>query len=327
MPPLGALTRDDAVKLVEQVLARAGWQPPPSDPGATPQEITDLVEAVNRQLGAVLRKEPGKEALVRAKSNNGTSFVRAVLSDRYVPLDSDLVVGALDDIFGEQSVEARIGFLSWDGDSLRTVVVFPETFREGAGDGLYMAAVIRNNEVGGGSVEVSPGLLRDVCTNTVIYGWQAGVEAVRQRHIGRIDGQRLRADIAAALTESLKFSDVLADRLEEARRVEVPDVAQVIAFLSRKNRLPRNAAAAWMAGYREESVASEGTANTAFGVVQGLARAARAQRSDARHQTERLAGELLGTARQDLGHEWERNVTRARDLEREEVVQYIGVRA
>jgi tetratricopeptide (TPR) repeat protein len=44
---LGALSRDDAVELVGQVMTQHGWTPPVTDPGATPQEITDLVEAVN----------------------------------------------------------------------------------------------------------------------------------------------------------------------------------------------------------------------------------------------------------------------------------------
>ena len=71
IPPLGALTRDDAVKLVEQVMAQEGWQPPATDPGATPQEITDLVEAVNRHPRALvlLAREVARRG-VRATTEN-----------------------------------------------------------------------------------------------------------------------------------------------------------------------------------------------------------------------------------------------------------------
>jgi tetratricopeptide (TPR) repeat protein len=44
---LGALHRDDAVELVRQVMTQNDWTPPTTDPGATPQEITDLVDAVH----------------------------------------------------------------------------------------------------------------------------------------------------------------------------------------------------------------------------------------------------------------------------------------
>ena len=75
--PLGALTRNDAVKLVEQVMARAGWEPPEADPGATPQEITDLVEAVNRHPRALvlLAREVARRG-VRATTENLHGLMR-----------------------------------------------------------------------------------------------------------------------------------------------------------------------------------------------------------------------------------------------------------
>lgn len=44
---LGRLDRHEAIKLVEQVMALHGWEPPISDSAATPEEVTELVEAVN----------------------------------------------------------------------------------------------------------------------------------------------------------------------------------------------------------------------------------------------------------------------------------------
>ena len=284
------------------------------------------VIAVNRQLERLTAKSPSAQLAIRGKAN-GIHFVRAVLSDRYVPLDSDAVIGALDDLFGEQSVEARLGYLCWNGDALRTVVVFPATMLDVGGDaGYYPAVIVRNNEVGGGSVEVQPGLLRDVCTNTVISGWKAGIEAVRQRHVGNIDVRRLKADIAGAVGESLKLTDDIMERLDQARVVPIPDVASVIALLSRKYHLTQPQGASWYAGYREESLATPAAEGTVFGVVQGLARAARGQRDDLRHDTEVLAGTLLGNRKQpEVAETWKIHVGRARDLEREEVHAYVGV--
>lgn len=51
---LGALSREDAIELVSQVMAQEGLTPAASDPGGTPEEITELVEAVNRHARALV---------------------------------------------------------------------------------------------------------------------------------------------------------------------------------------------------------------------------------------------------------------------------------
>ncbi|HEX3551724.1 MAG TPA: CHAT domain-containing protein [Thermoanaerobaculia bacterium] len=50
---LGALDRNDAIELVSEVMKQNGWTPP-GDTGSTPQEVTDLVEAVNRHARALV---------------------------------------------------------------------------------------------------------------------------------------------------------------------------------------------------------------------------------------------------------------------------------
>lgn len=51
---LGALSRDDAIELVSSVMAQNDLTPEPTDPGKTPEEIIDLVEAVNRHARALV---------------------------------------------------------------------------------------------------------------------------------------------------------------------------------------------------------------------------------------------------------------------------------
>lgn len=51
---LGALDRLDAIELVSEVMKQNGWIPPDDDAGSTPQEITELVEAVNRHARALV---------------------------------------------------------------------------------------------------------------------------------------------------------------------------------------------------------------------------------------------------------------------------------
>lgn len=51
---LRALDHTDAIELVSEVMKQNGWTPPGHDPGTTPQEITELVEAVNRHARALV---------------------------------------------------------------------------------------------------------------------------------------------------------------------------------------------------------------------------------------------------------------------------------
>ncbi len=51
---LGDLARPDAIELVGKVMKQNGWTPPATDPGGTPQEITDLVEAVHCHARALV---------------------------------------------------------------------------------------------------------------------------------------------------------------------------------------------------------------------------------------------------------------------------------
>ena len=68
---LGALSRDDAIELVSQVMEREGRKPKHDDAGNTSQEITELVEAVNRHARALVLLTPEiSRSGVRATTEN-----------------------------------------------------------------------------------------------------------------------------------------------------------------------------------------------------------------------------------------------------------------
>ena len=68
---LGALAREDAIRLVSEVMKREGREPKSDDPGSDPQEVTELVEAVGRHARALvlLAGEVAREG-VRATTAN-----------------------------------------------------------------------------------------------------------------------------------------------------------------------------------------------------------------------------------------------------------------
>ncbi len=77
---LGALSREDAIALVSQVMKQEGLTPAPADPGRTSQEITDLVDAVNRHARALV-------LLAREVSRRGVRATTAHLHQLMADLD------------------------------------------------------------------------------------------------------------------------------------------------------------------------------------------------------------------------------------------------
>lgn len=67
---LGRLSKDEAIRLVERVMARHGWQPPASDNATTSEEITELVETVNRHPRALVLLAREVANGVRATTHN-----------------------------------------------------------------------------------------------------------------------------------------------------------------------------------------------------------------------------------------------------------------
>ena len=68
---LGALSREEAIELVGQIMAREGLTPKADDPGGDPREITDLVEAVNCHARALtlLAREVARRGVCATTEN------------------------------------------------------------------------------------------------------------------------------------------------------------------------------------------------------------------------------------------------------------------
>lgn len=75
---LGALDRTGAIELVSQVMAQEGLVPASTDPGSTPKEIEDLVEAVNCHARALvlLAREVARRGVAATTDN-----LRALMAD------------------------------------------------------------------------------------------------------------------------------------------------------------------------------------------------------------------------------------------------------
>jgi len=136
------------------------------DPDRCPPDLEATI------LNRLLQKEAeaGREYLMRAQ---GDAF-RAVLSTDYTVFDNNRFVGLVErgmETVGK-GVDAFVHRPSV-GDRLRAYILLPQiTFSDKYG-GLHPGVYIRNSEIGDGSARVTGGLYRSVCTNGIIYGWEA----------------------------------------------------------------------------------------------------------------------------------------------------------
>jgi tetratricopeptide (TPR) repeat protein len=67
---LGRLRTEEAIELVQRVMADNGWEPPASDNATTPEEVVELVETVNRHPRALVLLAREVAAGVRGTTRN-----------------------------------------------------------------------------------------------------------------------------------------------------------------------------------------------------------------------------------------------------------------
>jgi tetratricopeptide (TPR) repeat protein len=72
---LDRLSETEAIQLVERVMAEHGWEPPKTDNAATPEEVAELVESVNRHPRALVLLAREAAAGVRATTENLTRLM------------------------------------------------------------------------------------------------------------------------------------------------------------------------------------------------------------------------------------------------------------
>ncbi|TXH55904.1 MAG: DUF932 domain-containing protein [Desulfurellales bacterium] len=106
--------------------------------------------------------------------------VRAVLSDKYRPLDNEQLLETILPVLGNQQMEIQSCEVT--EKKLYLKVLTPKIQYEIVkGDVVQAGLVISNSEIGGGSLSIEPLLYRLVCTNGLI----ANDSKMRKYHVGR----------------------------------------------------------------------------------------------------------------------------------------------
>lgn len=219
--------------------------------------------------------------LLRAR--RGT--LRAVLSERYSPLDHTELMATLAPLLEDQY---RVDWFAWSEESLHLRVIDPARTREVLpDDALSVGIHITNSEVGKRSITVDALVYRLVCSNGLIR-LVKGKSLLQKRHI-HLSRPRLRAALEEALHGALATADDFVEQLRRTAQQPLSDVDDVLEVLGERWRLSQNTQEAVKASMRREPAAVQ---ETLYGLVNGLTRAAQGLPDDDRYDLEVLAGQL-----------------------------------
>ena len=182
-----------------------------------PKKYYDKISGIEglreHNVNTLLRESP---ASYTVRTVNNTA--RAVLSDRYLPVDNFLVLNEVMPVFmGFPGAEIKASTLT--DKRMYMQIVFPHTAKEIVkGDMVQYGLTLSNSEVGLGAVKVESTIWRLVCSNGMI-----GKSIVNRKHVGRrIDEndnmdlfrkETVQADLKAF---TMKLADIIKYSMQEA---------------------------------------------------------------------------------------------------------------
>ena len=212
--------------------------------------------------------------------------VRAVLSDRYRPLDNSDLVATLVPIL-EDRFEVRGITLTPESFHLR--LVDPRLAREVLpNDRLMVGVHVANSEIGRRSVTVDALVWRLVCLNGMVR-LVRGKSLLRQRHVSW-DRPRFADTLSRAVCEAMTAGAGLIDRLQAATREPVPDIEGVIRAIAQQAALSQS----FQDRVKQALLSTPPPQqDRLYGLVQALTYTAQSLAPDDRYDLEVLAGRLL----------------------------------
>ena len=300
----------------------------------------ELVKFVNDELN---RREQdwsnkGKDARefrVRTRhDDDGNPVARAIVSERYGVIDNleamEMIIDALPS--NDAIKDALASHLHNDGDDMFGNLLLPDNIKSEPDSDYGVGIAFRNSEVRNSTFKVSPFLFRAICLNGMIWGRQDSSIKVNQRHMGNIDKQELREEVRRAIVVALSQGNDLLTLLGHSKHVEVKNPEQVIAQLSRDNKMTIAQGKLWHKGYLESLQEASGHSHdrTAFGIVNGLTRSAQQYTGSTREQMETIASAILAPAidadLQAISKRWGLISERAKSLDDDTILQYAYIR-
>jgi len=300
----------------------------------------ELVKFVNDELNrresewTNKGKEPRDFRIRTRHDEEGNTVARAIVSERYGVIDNlealEMIIDALPK--GSSLKDALASHLHNDGDDMYGNLLLPDNMKSEPDSDYGVGIAFRNSEIRNATFKVSPFLFRAICLNGMIWGRQNSDIRVNQRHMGKIDRVELGKEVRHAIAVALTQGNDLLTLMGHAKNVEVPNVEQTIAQLSRDNKLTAVQGKLWHKGYIESLTEESGHVHekTVFGIVNGLTRSAKEYNGSMRENLETVASNILAPAidadLQAISKRWGLISERASNLDMETVNNYLYVR-
>ena len=211
--------------------------------------------------------------------------LRAVVSDRYSPLDNTVL---WEQLRKEVPSRYKVDWFGLSDESLHLRLVDLERCREVLpGDDLSIGIHIANSEVGGRALSVEALVYRLVCTNGLIRR-VGGKSLLRQRHI-HISTLRLEAALAEATHCALEEAEGFLSLLKTATLTPLANVDAAIKQLGSRWALSQSTQEAVKTALLREVPSQQ---ETLYGLINAFTYTAQAMPDDARYDLEVLAGHL-----------------------------------
>lgn len=264
----------------------------------------DLRRLLDTNVNTLFRQAPERRMIRTFDGDPGS--VRAFLSDRYRRRDNDELAEHILPILGEIP-DVRIESTALTDTRFYLKAVAPRVEGEvKRGDVVQAGVMIRNSEVGHGSLSVQPMIYRLVCLNGMIVA-----QATRHYHVGRQvdsdEANRVFRDETLALDDAAFFSklaDVVKAAVDEAQFEQIVaqlrDAADGQRIEKPVEALERLGKRFTLADDESESVLKhliQGSDLSAYGVLNAITRASQDVESyDRATELETVGGQVLAIA-------------------------------
>jgi len=280
-------------------------------------------------------KEP-RDFRCRLRTNEaGDEYIRAVVSERYGVIDNAQVMDILRNSLPSNIDEALASHIDHDGDDMFGNILLPDYMKSEPDSDYGVGISFKNSEIRNAAFSVSPFLFRAICLNGMIWGRANSEIKINQRHMGKIDIVELQEQVRTAIAEALTQGNDLLTLMGHSKKVKVGNVLPTIVQLARdsQDNFTIEQTKAWHKGYLDSLHERNGDVheNSAFGVVNGLTRAAQNYTGATREKMEKYASFILSphidSDLQAISKRWGQVSDRADNLSDKVLNQYqfVGV--
>lgn len=275
-------------------------------------------------------KEP-RDFRCRLRTNEaGDEYIRAVVSERYGVIDNAQVMDILRNSLPSNIDEALASHIDHDGDDMFGNILLPDYMKSEPDSDYGVGIAFKNSEIRNAAFSVSPFLFRAICLNGMIWGRSNSEIKINQRHMGNIDMVELQEQVRHAIAVALTQGNDLLTLMGHSKKVKVNNVLPTIVQLARdsQDNFTIEQTKAWHKGYLDSLHERNGDVheNSAFGVVNGLTRAAQNYSGQTREKMEKYASFILSPSidsdLQTISKRWGQVSDRANNLTEKVLNQY-----